>query len=104
MQDTLRTELLDGRLGLFLRGELDDADALGAGALPEDLGELDGAGGLEELDEIVVGRRPRQLCRVFLRGPRQCERPGRTFLTKIWGEGWALGKLEVTTRVETPGS
>ena len=51
----------DRSLGLCNLSELDDTAPLGASALVEDLRELDRARRLEELDQILVRRRPRQL-------------------------------------------
>lgn len=51
----------DGRLRLLDRSELDDTGALGPAVLEENLGVLDGAGRLEELDEILVRRRVGEL-------------------------------------------
>ena len=57
----VRLELGDGRLGLLDRAELNDSGSLRTPALEEDFGLLDFARRLEELDQILVTRRPWQL-------------------------------------------
>lgn len=47
-------ELGNGSLGLLDGSELDDSRSLGAAVLEQNLGLLNGAGRLEELDEILV--------------------------------------------------
>ena len=56
----------DGSLRLRDLPELDNTATLGAGALEEDLGELDLAGRLKQLDEVFVRGRPRQLAQTRL--------------------------------------
>ncbi len=53
----------DRSLRLWNEGELYDTTPLRARALVQDLGELDLAGGLEELDQVLVRSGPRQLLR-----------------------------------------
>lgn len=51
----------DSRRRVFDRGKLDDAGALGPAMLEEDLGMFDRPRRLEQLDQILVRSRPREL-------------------------------------------
>ena len=96
-------ELGNGRLCLADGGELHDADALGAAVLEEDLGLVDHARRLEELHQVLVRRRPRQLQHVCGQHSQpKCALATLTFLTKICWLGSAGGSATAPWKPPCP--